>query len=58
MGQESGELFRKEFILCNVKPNEKVIVLSGPHSRADYITAAFDALESLKVNAFGLTLRT
>jgi hypothetical protein len=40
MGQESEELFRKEFILFNVKPNEKVIVLSGPHSRADYITAA------------------
>lgn len=52
MGQKSGEL------VCNVKPNEKVIVLSGPHSRADYITAAFDALESLKVNALGLTLRT
>jgi 2,5-dihydroxypyridine 5,6-dioxygenase len=58
MDQELVELFKKEFQLCRVQPSEKVIVLSGPHTRPEYISYSLQALASLGADAFQVGLAT
>lgn len=49
-------LFRQELELCKVKTGETVAVLSGPHTRADYVSAFMAASQQLGAEVFQLNL--
>jgi 2,5-dihydroxypyridine 5,6-dioxygenase len=45
-------LFRKEFVLCNVRRGETIVLLSDLGARRDYVSAAFAAAEDLGADAY------
>jgi 2,5-dihydroxypyridine 5,6-dioxygenase len=47
-----ASLFRKEFLLCEVKPGETVGLLTNLGTRRDYVAAAFHAVAELGAFAF------
>jgi len=47
-------LFRREFLLCGVKPGETIALLSDLQSRAEYVAAAFAAAEELGADIYDM----
>lgn len=50
------EAFRKELLLCALKPGEHVVVLSEPTSRPDYVAAAYGAAKALAAHVIAATV--
>ena len=51
-------LFRREFLLCNVKPGETVALLSDLQSRPEYVAAAFAAAEELGADIYDMKVNS
>jgi 2,5-dihydroxypyridine 5,6-dioxygenase len=49
-------LFRREFELCNVQPNERVLIVHDSATRPDYVAISAGVLQSLGASAFTLQL--
>ncbi len=51
-------LFRREFMLCDVKPGETIALLSDLQSRPEYVAAAFAAAEELGADIYDMKVNS